>query len=196
VVPPEDFYYAAFRVKFPEGGFFCDSFIQVFKVYFKCTRERFFIIASMKKKEFSKKGFVLPEVILAAAIAGFTICGLLLMYIAGTDLIRTSRNASIATAAAQGLMEEIRNTPFPQIPDDYNLLNFLVNNIPSSVGVVYVDDSNPEFLLVTISICWRQGNRVIGEDANLNGVLDSGEDANGNGIIDSTVELVTQVANR
>ncbi len=143
-----------------------------------------------------KKGFVLIEVLLATAIAAFAICGILFMYIAGMDLIRTSKNASIATSAAQGLIEEIRNTSFPDIVTTYNLLRFSVNGIASSSGIVYVNDTDPEFLLVTISICWRQGNRVIGEDINLNGALDVGEDANGNGIIDSTVELVTQVANR
>jgi len=144
----------------------------------------------------SKKGFVLPEVLLATIITAFAVCGILLTYIAGMDLIRTSKNASIATSAAQGLMEEIRNTPFPDIVTNYDHLRFSVNSIPSSSGIVYVDDTDPEFLLVTISACWRQGNRLIGEDINLNGVLDAGEDANGNGIIDSTVELVTQVANR
>jgi type II secretory pathway pseudopilin PulG len=143
-----------------------------------------------------KKGFVLPEVILATAIAAFVICGLLFTYVAGMDLIRTSKNASIATSAAQGLIEEIRNTPFPDIVTNYNLLKFSVNGITSSSGVVYVDDTDPEFLLVTVSVCWRQGNRIIGEDLNLNGELEAGEDTNGNGIIDSTVELVTQVANR
>jgi len=153
-------------------------------------------------KQISKKGFVLPEVLLATAIAAFAVCGLLLMYVAGMDLIRTSKNASIATSAVQGLIEEIRNTPFPDIVTDYNLLKFSVDGIPpingvvSSSGVVYVDDTDPEFLLVTISVCWRQGNRIIGEDTNLNGELEVGEDANNNQIIDSTVELVTQVANR
>jgi hypothetical protein len=75
---------------------------------------------------------------------------------------------------------------------------FTVNDIPFSAGVVYADDSvNAEFLDVTVSICWRQGNRIIGEDANLNGVLDSGEDTmEANGIIDSTVQLKTRVANK
>ena len=144
----------------------------------------------------AKKGFVLPEVLLATIIAAFAVCGLLLMYIAAMDSIKTSKNASIATSAAQGLIEEIRNTPFPDIVTDYNQLIFSVNNIPFSSGIVYIDDANPEFLLVTVSVCWRQGNRIIGEDSNLNGALDAGEDKNGNGIIDSTVELVTQVANR
>ncbi|MFH1281435.1 MAG: hypothetical protein ABIH91_01780, partial [Candidatus Omnitrophota bacterium] len=143
----------------------------------------------------SEKGFVLPEVMLAAAIAAFAVCGILLMYVTAMDLIRTSKNASIATSAAQGLIEEIRNTPFPEIVTNYNLLKFSVDGIPpingvaSSSGIVYVDDTDPEFLLVTISVCWRQGNRIIGEDINLNGELDVGEDTSGNGIIDSTVEL-------
>jgi prepilin-type N-terminal cleavage/methylation domain-containing protein len=144
----------------------------------------------------SKKGFVLPEVLLAIAIAAFAVCGILLMYVAGMDLVRTSKNASMATSAAEGIIEEIRNTPFPDIVTNYNGLKFSVNNMPANSGVVYVDDSDPEFLLVTVSICWRQGNRIIGEDLNLNGELDSGEDANNNFIIDSSVELVTQVVNR
>jgi Tfp pilus assembly protein PilV len=144
----------------------------------------------------SKKGFVLVELMLATVITAFAVCGILLTYITCIDLIKTSRNASIATSAAQGLVEEIRSTPFPQIITQYNHLSFIVNGITSSRGIVYVNDADPEFLLVTVSVCWRQGNRMIGEDINLNGTLDAGEDINGNGIIDSTVELVTRVANR
>lgn len=150
----------------------------------------------MKRK--AKKGFVLAEVLLAVVIAAFAVCGILQLYIVGMDLVRTSKNASIATSAIQGLIEEIRNTPFPDIPDNYNHLIFSVNGLAPvpNIGIVYVDDTDPEFLLVTISVCWKQGNKTIGEDTNLNGTLDAGEDINGNGIIDSTVELVTQVANR
>jgi len=149
------------------------------------------------------KGFVLPEVLLATLIAAFAVCGILLTYIAGIDLIRTSKNASIATSAAQGLIEEIRNTSFTKIAftpaedaDGFKDLTFTVNGIPSSMGRVYVDDTDPEFLLVTVTVCWKQGNRIVGEDLNLNGQVNSGEDVNGNGILDSSVKLVTQVANR
>lgn len=144
----------------------------------------------------SKKGFALPEMLLAAVIAAFAICGILLTYITCMNTIKTSKNVSIATGAAQGLIEAIRSTPFPQIITNYDRLAFTVNNIPSSRGIVYVDDTNPELLLVTVSVCWREGNRVIGEDTNLNGNLEATEDINGNNLIDSTVELVTQVVNR
>ena len=74
--------------------------------------------------------------------------------------------------------------------------NFTVNNIPQNRGVVYVDDSNPELLKVTISVSWKQGNTVVGEDRNLDGSLNAGEDSNGNGILDSPVELTTLIVNR
>ena len=164
----------------------------------------------------SKKGFIVPEVLLSAVIAAFAVCGLLLMYITAMDSIKTSKNASIATSYVQGVLESIRNTPFPDIPDmilvvdgvnyspivvNANLTrwNFPLpvgNNLPANRCAIYVDQTDPEFLLVTISVCWRQGNRTVGEDVNLNGNLDAGEDINSNGIINSTVELVTQVANR
>jgi len=151
-------------------------------------------IKVLKKR--SNHGFALIEIMLAVGILAFTLCALLAAYISCSGLIATSKNVNIATNAALGLMEEIRTSSFARIYDDYNGLNFILNDIPSSRGVVYVGDTNPELLKVTISVCWRQGNKVIGEDANLNSVLDSGEDANGNGIIDSPVQLVTLIANR
>jgi len=141
-------------------------------------------------------GFSLAEILLAVAILAFALCGILAMHTTCLVLMATSKNVNIATNAAQGLIEEIRTTPFTQIISDYDGLKFIVNAIPSSMGVVYVDDTNPELLVVTVSVCWKQGNKIIGEDTNLNGVLNTGEDANHNGIIDSPVELVTRVANR
>jgi len=143
-----------------------------------------------------KGGFTLVEILLAVAILAFVLCSILVTYVSCLTLIATSKSINIATNACLGLVEEIRSDPFVRIIDDYNGLNFIVNEIPASMGVVYVDDTNPELLQVTVSICWRQGNRVIGEDADLNGFLDAGEDANGNGIIDSPVQLVTLIANR
>jgi prepilin-type N-terminal cleavage/methylation domain-containing protein len=152
----------------------------------------------MKKilKKLSSRGFTLVEVLLAAAILASAISAILMTYYSCFVLISTSKNINITTDAAMGLAEEIRNSAFSRIVDDYNGLNFIVNDIPQSRGVVYVDDENPELLQVTISVCWRQGNRVIGEDTNLNGQLDAGEVDNGNNIIDSPVQIVTIIANR
>ena len=152
----------------------------------------------MKKilKKLSRRGFTLVEVLLAAAILASAISAILMTYYSCFVLISTSKNINITTNAAMGLVEEIRNSAFNRIVDDYDGLNFIVNNIPQSRGVVYVDDSNPELLQVTISVCWRQGNRVIGADTNLNGKLDAGEVDSGNHIINSPVQIVTIIANR
>ncbi len=117
-------------------------------------------------------------------------------YIACFVLIDTVKNVNIATTAAQGVIEEMRSTPFTQIYDNYNGLVFTLNDIPQSRGIVYVNDTNPELLEATVSICWKHRNRVIGEDSDLDGVLDFGEDTNSNGIIDSPVTLTTKIANR
>ena len=152
----------------------------------------------MKKilKKLSRRSFTLVEVLLAAAILASAISAILMTYYSCFVLISTSKNINITTNATMGLAEEIRSSAFNRIVDDYDGLNFIVNDIPQSRGVVYVDDSNPELLQVTISVCWRQGNRVIGEDTNLNGQLDAGEVDNGNHIIDSPVQIVTIIANR
>jgi len=147
-------------------------------------------------KKLSSRGFTLVEVLLATAILASAISAILMTYYSCFVLISTSKNINITTNAAMGLMEEIKNSTFNRIVNDYNGLNFIVNDIPQSMGVVYVDDENPELLQVTISVCWRQGNRVIGEDTNLNGQLDAGEVDNGNNIIDSPVQIVTIIANR
>lgn len=144
----------------------------------------------------AKKGFTLSEVILAVAILAFALCAILTTYISCLTLVATSKNINSATNAALGLIEQIRADSFTQIIDDYVGLNFTVNDISSSRGVVYIDDTNPDLLEATVSVCWRQGSKIIGEDADLDGVLDAGEDANGNGIIDSPVELTTLIANR
>lgn len=147
-------------------------------------------------KRLSNRGLTFVEVIMAMGILATTLCAILTTYFTISYLISTSRNVNVATDAALGLMEEIRNSPFPQIVDNYNGLTFIVNSMPANRGVVYVDDTDPELLNITISVCWQQSNKVIGEDQNLNGQLDSGEDLNSNGIIDSTAELMTQIANR
>lgn len=170
-------------------------------------------------RSLAKSGFTLAEVLLAVGILGFALCGILATYLASFNLVSISKNTNIAASASQGVIEQIRATPFTTLSDKvqpqirlngnfYNLTNvatnrwaltFSVNNMPANMGVAYIDIDNataPKILTATVSVCWRQGNRVLGEDVNLNGSLNSGEDTNGNGIIDSPMELITQIANR
>lgn len=138
----------------------------------------------------------MPEVLISAGILAFALCAILATYITCIVLYTTSKNLNTATNAALGLMEEIRSDTYTSIYSDYNNLTFTVNDIPSSMGVVYVNKTNPELLVVTITVCWKQGNKIIGEDTNLNGALDAGEDTNSNGILDSPVQIITRIVNR
>ena len=55
------------------------------------------------------KGLTLTELILAAAIMAFVLCGLLVLFINSSILNEANRNLATAVAHAQYIMEEIRN---------------------------------------------------------------------------------------
>jgi prepilin-type N-terminal cleavage/methylation domain-containing protein len=175
-------------LSFALGFFICINEVLAYNI----LNKRRILVAHLR----SRKSFTLVEMLIATVIIAIALCGILAAYVSCYDVLTTSKNVNIATNAAQGLMEEIRNHTFTNITDDYDGLKFTVNNMPLNKGRVYVDDSNPEMLIVTISVCWRQKNRVFGEDQNLNGELDAGEDISNPGIIDSPVQLVMLVVNR
>ncbi len=145
-------------------------------------------------KEFPK-GFSLVEILIASGIFLLAFVGILMSYLTCLDLAQFSKNTSIAVRAVQGRMETIRNTPVNQIKATYDRVTFATSGL-TGIGVSYVDDTNPSLLTVTITFCWKQPNgRIVGEDTNLNGVLDTGEDKNSNSILDSPAQIVTKVFN-
>lgn len=151
----------------------------------------------MKKKLgerlYSRKGLSLVELMIAAAIFLITFVGILVSYLACLELSEMSKNSSIALHATRTRLEDIKNTTFIQIKATYNNATFAVAGF-NGIGVSYVDDTNPRLLKITLSFSWKQPRgRIVGEDTNLNGVLDAGEDKNANGILDSPVELVTYI---
>ncbi|MBP7217130.1 MAG: prepilin-type N-terminal cleavage/methylation domain-containing protein [Candidatus Omnitrophica bacterium] len=143
------------------------------------------------------QGFTLIEVMFAVGVLALVLCGIIALLVHCFVFVSISKSSNIAMSALLGLSEEIRSSSFAQIAETYDGLNFSVNDLAgSNRGVISVNDTNPEFLQVYMSVCWVQGNRVIGEDKNLNGSLDPGEDENGNNMIDSSVSLMTRIVNR
>ena len=55
------------------------------------------------------RGFTLTELLLAAAIMAFVLCGLLILFINSSFLNEGNRNFTTAVAHAQYIMEELRN---------------------------------------------------------------------------------------
>ena len=148
---------------------------------------------AIRDKVFAKKGLSLVELMIAAAIFLVTFVGILASYLACLELSEMSKNSSIALHATKARMEAIKNTTFSQIKATYNNIPFAVTGF-KGMGISYVDDTNPVLLKVTLSFSWKQPRgRTVGEDTNINGVLDAGEDKNGNGQLNSPVELVTYI---
>ena len=139
------------------------------------------------------RGFTLAELMVAAAIFLFVLGGILFSYITCLELAEIAKNSSLATHAAKSKLEEIKNTAFNQIYANYHNVSFTAAGL-NGRGVRYVDNSDPDLLHVIIEFCWRQPNgRIIGEDQDLDGLLDGGEDDNGNGRLDSIVILDTYI---
>ncbi|RKY38479.1 MAG: hypothetical protein DRP75_04445 [Candidatus Omnitrophota bacterium] len=147
-----------------------------------------------------ERGITLIEVIFATTLLLALLAGLLSLVLYCSNLQETSRNISIALNEARAKIEEIKSTTFSQIVSDYNAKVFSLSSLPGP-GVMrteasYVSGSGNNLIDVRVVVCWKEKGRVIGEDSNLNGVLDAGEDSNGNGRLDSPVELSTSIANR
>lgn len=142
-----------------------------------------------------EEGFALAEIMVSAVVMIIAFVGILLTYIKCQELNEISRNKSMATRAAKSRMEVIRNTDFTQLSANYHNVPFFDGNI-NGAGVSYVDTTDPDIFQITVSFSWQQkSGLVVGEDQNINGVLNAGEDADGNGMLDSIVQLTTFVYN-
>ncbi len=150
------------------------------------------------KKRFLKNraGLTLPELMVAVVILALTVTGILVSYLRCMQLNEISNNMSLAVQVAKSKMEDMKTTAFTQIKTTYNNVSFAVTGL-NGRGVSYVDDTNAKLLKLTVTICFKESNkRVIGEDKDLDGVLDAGDDTNGNGMLDSPVELVSYIYDR
>ena len=153
-----------------------------------------------KNKVSKNAGFSLIEMMVTVAILGFSLSGLLGIFVYCSMLSNTAGNMSKVLRGAQGKLEEIRDHNYSLITTDYasggNPGNkFNVAQLNNGKGVIYIDSTNPDLLMVTVTVSWKNENgRLFGEDKNLNGVLDAGEDLNGNNELDSPVSLISLIA--
>ncbi len=144
-------------------------------------------------KRLNKNGFTLVEIMVATGVFLMSISGVVYSYLKCMELQDLGRNISIANQAVKNKMEDIKATSFANISTTFNNATFTANNI-NGRGVIYVNSSNPVLLQIKVVFCWRQQNgRLIGEDSNLNGVLNSGEDKNANNQLDSYVQVITNI---
>ena len=146
-----------------------------------------------------KSGFTLLELMIAVGVLIVALVGLLGVFAHMMLLNENSRKLTIAVTACQDKLEEMRNANFSTLYATYNGAGFNPNGFTSgqAKGTISIDNSDPNLLRIFVSISWRtRSNRVIGEDGNLTGVLDTEEDSNGNGRPDSPAAIMTLMSQR
>ena len=147
------------------------------------------------------KGFSLVEVLVTAAIVSTVTITLLRLFVFCAALSEMGGNLTAAMVSAQDKMEEIKNYNYDLIAADYVAGGAVGDTFsatsPTRSGVIYVDSSNTSLLRIEIDVSWRnKDGRVVGEDADLDGVLDIGEDLNSDGKLTSTARIITNIAQR
>ena len=151
----------------------------------------------------SDRAFTLIELVFTFAIVVTCILGILLTYISMFILLDLSRDLTLANNAVQAVMEDIKKKDFSELSAGTKILTLTEladYRFPSSSSAVQVIEdgylgytSPAQLKKARIIACFRSRGRVIGEDTNLNGVLDVGEDINENGRMDSPVEVITLI---
>jgi Tfp pilus assembly protein PilV len=149
-------------------------------------------------------GFTLVEVLVGGAILVMTVLGSLEVFNRSLNSSNFAKNQYIYLNEARGQMDQLlykAGKDFGSLLDDEGKV-FLTSSSDAS-GKIYVSNLHTGtssattcLLKVKVVVCWRQGNRVIGEDKDLDGVLDDGEDSNNNDQIDSVCQLETALARK
>lgn len=144
----------------------------------------------------ANQGFTLVEVLVVVGILAFSIVSMIQLFIYTATAAEMAGKMTKAVTEVHDKLEEIRNYDFNSIVAHYHGDVFPPTSI-TGMGSIDINSQTADLLTINVSLCWQDKfNRIVGEDANLNGVLDSGEDRNGNGIMDCPVQISTMLTKR
>lgn len=154
-------------------------------------------------KSFSK-GFTLVEILVSVAILAFFLCGLLATYLNMFFLSDLTRDFTLATNVVQAKIEEAKKKDFDSLSsfnEAFDSRGFSESDASYEAtlkkGIVKIEINSTgysDLKMARITACFQSRGRIIGEDKNLNGSLDSAEDINHNNRLDSPSELVALIA--
>jgi prepilin-type N-terminal cleavage/methylation domain-containing protein len=160
-----------------------------------------------QRRFLSLTGFTLIEVLVAITIVVVAIGALALLYpgiLAG--LRQDTQNLRTWEIAKQEI-ETLKQTNFATLyADSYEpgttpATKVFSTGAANASGAYYIERVRNnagatlnDLLKIEVVVCYQSGNRIVGEDLNLNGVLDVGEDTNADQKISSSVSLITLVS--
>lgn len=167
----------------------------------------------MNMRKFNQQSaFTLVEVVMVAGILVFCITAMLQLYVFTSVQAEMAGNKTQALSEAQNIIEDIRNASYAQISTNYgqggtpgNVIALAppAAQITGSARVyidsnqTYISGTNTELLGVLVVVSFRNKyGRIVGEDLDLDGVLDNGEDLNNNSRLDSPVTLMSMITRR
>ena len=90
------------------------------------------------------KGFSLAEAMMAMVVLGIAAAGVMLPFSTGAQVQASGMQRTLAVKLASDLMENIINTPFDQIVDDYNYAESK-GQLKDAGGVVFSDSKYANF---------------------------------------------------
>lgn len=155
-----------------------------------------------------KRAMTLIEVLVSILIAALLVSAVFSVYPVLFEGVNISSQEMIAWGLARTEMETLKNTGFETLlsagydPQTENpkINLFSTASLANSSGVYYVKkmiDSQgqtlDDLLEIEVVVCFKIGNRFIGEDKNLNSSLDGLEDSDSNHRISSPITLRTLV---
>jgi type II secretory pathway pseudopilin PulG len=148
------------------------------------------------QKHSAHRAFTLLELMIACGITIIALAGLLSTYITCFELQETIRNSNIALNSEQAVLEEMRTAAFTSVYSSYNGYNFSLPELNNSLGLVTINNTNPQLLRIDIGVCWQQkSGRILGDCVMNAGVL-TFNNTNADGIMSSPVGLTTYMAQR
>ncbi|MFH0754627.1 MAG: hypothetical protein V2A70_08680 [Candidatus Omnitrophota bacterium] len=147
----------------------------------------------MRRRCGGSSGMTLVEVMVSTGILLVASVGIVYSFVKCIELDAIGRVTTVAVQGVKNKLEEVKASSFAQIYNNYNGATFAISGVTGR-GVIYVNNSNSKLLQVKVVYCVQiPGGRVLGEDVNLNGVLNTGEDQNANAQIDSPIQMLTKI---
>jgi len=151
----------------------------------------------------SKSGYTLLELIIGIAVFVTVVIAISYAFLRGLALNESARNLNQAMYALQQKTEEIKNFKTQASLEEmrlaydnqtFQLTNFQTNR--ASIEILNVAGIPiGQLYRLSVQVSWQdKAGHIIGEDLNLDGVLNVGEDVNGNGRLDSPAQVFTFLA--
>ncbi len=158
-----------------------------------------------RTRHVTTSGFTLLEFVISAFVALLALVAILGGYIGNVRLTDMATNRVNFQIETNRFIEDLRRsalTGFDAIlaKADANTTECPLSTAGVSELVVTYGRPQPvnpalDLVEVTLKPMWQEGgNRVVGEDTNLNGVLDAGEDQDGIPGLNSPVEFTIRIA--